>query len=152
MQLHKEDLESQINEECAKVIRISEERLQLEQQATFKFEEMRKDLSRKAEWEQNQLTAEHRLARMELKKQLATLNERHLEVEKEQKNWGIATMEQIKTIANMQAAKERAETLADERMEVIDALTKERDHAVASAADSLAGRSFRSFANLFEMS
>lgn len=137
MQLHKEDLESQLREERAKATLFASERLELERSATMKLESLKVDQSLKAKWETQLLVAEHRLSTQKLEGELAAANSKTDKLTRSNHDWGITFMEQVRLTAEMRTAKELAEKCAKERLSSVEALAKEQNDAHQLASNRL---------------
>ena len=133
-----QEIESLLMEERSKALSVATERIEEGRKASRKLEETMAELSHKAKWDNGLLNAEHRLAREDLKRQLDVANEDCVKLAKEQSSWSAATVEQIKSIAEMRGAKEIAERTASQHLRTIEILTKERNDAHIEASNCAA--------------
>ncbi|KAL8787848.1 MAG: hypothetical protein Q9195_007588 [Heterodermia aff. obscurata] len=144
MQLHKEDLETKLKEEYEKARAVADQGRELERNANMRFEAIRIEILAKAEFDQNLLSAEHRLALAEVEGKLVKANE---EVQKmtirldqqnlEHDNWSISVMEQMKQVREMRSLKEMAEKSMEECLSRIAILTKEQDQLMETEAEKV---------------
>ena len=141
LQLHKDDLEAKLKEEREKARVVADQRLEMERKANTRFEAARAEILYKAEFEQNLLSAGHRLALGELEGKLAKANEEaqkmtsRLEQQNlEHDNWSISIIEQMKQVEEMRASKAAAEKSAEESSNRVAILDKERDQLMATEA------------------
>ena len=144
MQLHKEDLETRLKEEYEKAGAIANQRLELESKANMRFEAMRSELLNKAEFNQNLLSAEHRLAVAELEGKLVKANEEaqklRILLDKqnlEHDNWSISIMEQMKQVKEMRSSKEVAEESMEDCLRRIAILIEEKDRLAETEAEKV---------------
>ena len=144
MQLHKEHLENELKGEHEKARVVAHQRLEMESKANMRFEAIRAELLNKAEFDQNLLSAEHRLAMAELEGKLVTANEeaRKMTIRLDQQNlehdnWSTSIMEQMKQVTEMRSSKELAEKSAEECLSRIAVLIKEQDRLVEAEAEKV---------------
>ena len=144
MQLHKEDLESKLNEECEKVRVVADQKLEMERKANMRFEAIRAEVLHKAEFDQNLLSAGHRLTLAELEEKLVKANEEALKMTNrlEQQNlehdkWSVGITEQMKQVEEMRSSKEVAEKSMEDCFNKIANLNKEQDQLVKAEAEKV---------------
>ena len=144
MQLHKEHLETELKGEHEKARVVAHQRLEIERKANMRFEAIRAELLDKAEFDQNLLSAEHRLAVAELEGKLVTAIEeaRKMTIRLDQQNlehdnWSISIMEQMKQVQEMRSSKEVAEKSMEECLSRIAILIKEQDQLVEVEAEKV---------------
>ena len=144
LQLHKEDLETKLKEECEKARVVADQNLEMEREANMKIEAMRVELLNKAEFDRNLLSAEHRLESARLEEKLVKANEEALKMANrlnqlnlEHDNWSLDIIEHMKQVEEMRSSKKVAENSMEDCLNKIAILNKEQDQLVKAEAEKV---------------